>query len=350
MSQLVGIGKKKETELNNANIDTVGKLYEEHEQQMTVPNATINPSVDALIRKTVTDGRNKRKGKHPPRSVFFNHQGEKNPFKSLYGNDWEKEVMKYGELKGRMSIRTVTKWMVDTASSWFPNDKDKPVGERFVIWHDALSMFVSSANRTWMQEQHAPDGRTYYDCFVFPQRGLNGGIKGYEHRPVGNSPEFMPWDASLFMDFNFALWRHEAITANLDKDDPRKFSSATPATLDYAARRLLDPDEHVKGRSGITSKRIIQDVNGALNAHFDVVANDGTAGDGIGKRTGERAKRIAKKGETRGGPRKRGQGIAYAGELAFHVQLDDLIEEENRKWHELLCSKPEVKPKRRDSI
>ena len=152
VSQLFGIGKKKETELKNAEIDNVGKLYKAHQQQLADPTATINASVDAIINKAVADGRNKRKGTHPPKSVFHDHTKEDNPFESLYKNDWEKEIMKYGELKGKVSIRTITKWMVDTASGWFPNDKEKPANERFMIWHDALSMFVSGPHREWMKK------------------------------------------------------------------------------------------------------------------------------------------------------------------------------------------------------
>ena len=118
----------------------VGKLYKAHQQQMTDPTTTINTSVDAIINKAVADGRNKQKGRHLPKSIFHDHTKEENPFESLYKNDWEKEIMKYGELKGKVSIRAMTKWMVDTASSWFPNNKEKPANEQFMIWHDALSI------------------------------------------------------------------------------------------------------------------------------------------------------------------------------------------------------------------
>ena len=147
-------------------------------------------------------------------------------------------------------------------------------------------MFVSGPHHEWMQKQHAPDGQTFYDCFVFPQMGLNGRIKGFEHCPVGNSPKFMPWDTNLFMDFNLSLWWHKALTAHLQKDNPRKFSSATLAALDNATRWILDPDNHVMGHGGIESKRIQQDVDKSLLAHFSVVESNGTAGDGFGNCTG----------------------------------------------------------------
>ena len=43
----------------------------------------------------------------------------------------------------------------------------------------------------WMKE------KDYYKHWILLQLGLNEDIGSYGGRPVGNSPEYMPWDASL---------------------------------------------------------------------------------------------------------------------------------------------------------
>ena len=104
------------------------------------------------------------------------------------------------------------------------------------------------------------------------------------------------------------------------------------------------------GRGGIESKHVIQDVDKCLMADFSVFESNGPAGDGFGNRTGRRVKDFWTTKQNRGGTTKRGQGIVYAGDLSFHTQLNGIMEEENRRWHKILCSKTEVKPKQRDSI
>ena len=52
------------------------------------------------------------------------------------------------------------------------------------------------------------DMRTYYECWILPQLGLNDDIDSYVGWPVGNSPEFMPWDASLNNDAHETVRRH----------------------------------------------------------------------------------------------------------------------------------------------
>lgn len=68
-------------------------------------------------------------------------------------------------------------------------------------------------------------------------KGLNAGTR-YESSPVGNSPEFVPLDCSLFSDLVRSLQVHARLTASLDVTDDRKFSMATPKTVSKAIRRL----------------------------------------------------------------------------------------------------------------
>lgn len=81
----------------------------------------------------------------------------------------------------------------------------------------------------------------------------------YKGRPVGNSPELMPWDSSLNKDVHDSFNLHQAYTSNLLKDDIRKFSLATISFMNDGYRRILDntldPNEGVP-----CSWRIIEDV------------------------------------------------------------------------------------------
>jgi hypothetical protein len=53
-------------------------------------------------------------------------------------------------------------------------------------------------------------------------------LKAYLFQPVRNSPENMPWDTSLNQDVKAGVEKHVAMTHDLDKSDPRKFSLSTP--------------------------------------------------------------------------------------------------------------------------
>ena len=67
----------------------------------------------------------------------------------------------------------------------------------------------------------------YLKQWLIPLNGCNAGTR-FEERPVGNSPEFVPLDNSLFADLQNDHRRHCAITSDVPKTDDRKFSEATP--------------------------------------------------------------------------------------------------------------------------
>ena len=74
-------------------------------------------------------------------------------------------------------------------------------------------------------------------------------------RPVGNLPEFMPWDCYLKKDLKLSCGRYVIFTNNLPDTDPKKFSISTPKRGAQCWMRLLHTD------SGCvpTNTRIIQD-------------------------------------------------------------------------------------------
>ena len=77
-------------------------------------------------------------------------------------------------------------------------------------YHDALSLMTEKGYTAWMKEKKVSDldMRTYYECSILPQLGLNDNIGSCGGWPVRNSPEFMPWDASLNNDAHETVRRH----------------------------------------------------------------------------------------------------------------------------------------------
>ena len=117
--------------------------------------------------------------------------------------------------------------------------------------------------------------------WLLPLNGLNDGT-AYAGRPVGNSPEMMPWDNSLNKDLDDVFKRHAAFTKNLPIGDPLKFCSSTPKRLDSAYTRLVDPA--LGDHGGIpSSNRIVQDIKKCSGPHLiAIIENKGAVVPGLG--------------------------------------------------------------------
>ena len=129
----------------------------------------------------------------------------------------------------------------------------------------------------WMKEEG------YYKRWLIPQNGLNAGTV-YFCRPVGNRPEFIPWDNSLNADIQFSLSLHCALTVHLDDNDERKFSMRTPLTIVNGIRRLWGNE----GGNVPSSKRIMEDCERALRAFGIVYEHGGRMVPGLANRNGHR--------------------------------------------------------------
>ena len=102
--------------------------------------------------------------------------------------------------------------------------------------------------------------------------------------PVGNSPEFMPWDCSLKNDLKLSCDHHVIFTNNLTDTDPKKISMSSPKRGAQCLMRLLYPD------SGVfpSSTRIIKDVRKVFLIMEAVRMADGVSIKGVGDRSGKR--------------------------------------------------------------
>ena len=123
--------------------------------------------------------------------------------------------------------------------------------DNFYFYHDALSLMTAAETRKWMLEID------YEKYWVLPMKDLNKGTT-YHNRPVGDSPEMMPLDCSLFNDLHEAANRHVSLTHLLHKDDPKKFSLATPKEISRSYCRLWTGGAE---EGSPTCERIIQDCN-----------------------------------------------------------------------------------------
>ena len=88
----------------------------------------------------------------------------------------------------------------------------------------------------------------------------------YFSSPVGCNAGAMPWDNSCNKDHDDIVLRHVAATTLLDKDDPKKFSLATPDTIISAYTRCYE---------GIPAHRLGEDIVKTGDYFLQVAQNQG---------------------------------------------------------------------------
>ena len=99
----------------------------------------------------------------------------------------------------------------------------------------------------WMKEEGI------YKRWILPVLGLNNEISiedsegktkvntRYKGHPVGDCPEAMPQDNSLFRDLRTSFDTHITLTSMLARDDPRRFNKATPKEITRCIEKLWHP-------------------------------------------------------------------------------------------------------------
>ena len=81
-----------------------------------------------------------------------------------------------------------------------------------------------------------------YSQWLLPTPDLMpANLSKYQNRPVGNSPEFMPWDLNLNQDVHLAVQRHVAATKEFLDEDERKFTLSTPKRGAKAYLKVINP-------------------------------------------------------------------------------------------------------------
>ena len=219
----------------------------------------------------------------PPPSINFLE--DPNPYKARYGDNWENEIRKSKFHKNSCCVTDLVKHMMDTSSEFFEHTEH---AGKWYIYHDALVLMTEKGCVKWMKNTRVSefDTRTYYECWILPQLGLNDNISRYGGRPVGNCPELMPWDASLNRDSHETVRRHSVLSratlkrqGKSSKDDDRHFSMATPELAANSYKRILHPVTGVAP----TSKRILEDISGVWLAMYIIHDAKGVLRTGVGR-------------------------------------------------------------------
>jgi predicted flap endonuclease-1-like 5' DNA nuclease len=236
----------------------------------------------------------------PPEKTDY--RKAENPWKARYGDDWEEKLDQSSLMSPYCSIKTLVENMVSECERMFKGTIHE---HDWLFFHDALSLLTAHETVSWMKE------KGYYKRWVLPELGLHSDdpdLKNYCGRPVGNSPENMPWDTSLNKDLHDAVKYHVAATADFEKADPRKFDMTTPKKGTWAYRRVLQVYP--------LPKRVIQDVEKVFLSMKIVRDAKGIKVDGVGNSSGKR--HVKSSSASRGGYRPRKQRHDNYGEKVLH--------------------------------
>ena len=236
---------------------------------------------------------NEAKGAHSGEFVMnvVDHRKAVNPYESRYGDAWRDHIREDIRKAGSVCITELVRHMdTHTAAVYKGTEFEKT----YKWYHDALTQLTCKRTRAWMEEEDL------LKHWLLPVGPYNEGTV-YYGRPVGNTPEIMPWDCSLNRDVHCTVEFYSAMSKWLPKDHPlypRRFSKASYAIMRSSYLRVLHPETGVCP----SSERIVQDVIKCWGEHLDVIcAHGGAAVPELGNRVGKRRLEGLKK--NRGGKR-----------------------------------------------
>ena len=219
----------------------------------------------------------------------INYLSSPNPFQARYGDRWEDEVKKLKSMKQYCCIKELVRHVDNKSREAFKGTKYE---ESYLFYHDALITMTDSDCIEWMRQEGI------LKRWILPELGLNdeivitdneGKVKRstrYKGRPVGDCPEAMPQDNSLFRDLRTSFDTHIVLTCMLERDDPRRFSKATPKEIARCIEKLWNPETGVVP----SSKRIIQDIQRLKENFLLVVEAEGAVVPGVCDHNGHRRK------------------------------------------------------------
>jgi hypothetical protein len=239
-----------------------------------------------LLASTALPGR-------PPEIVDFLQFD--NPYLAKYGEvesncepEWKHHIRKCSQMSQYVCVTQLVHHIVTESAKLFVGTEFE---ESWVFYHDALSLMTGNDTLEWMKDND------YFKRWVLPVNELHQNdpnLKKYYHRPVGNSPENMPWDSSLNEDVHAAVQRHVLLTLSLGVDDKRKFDMSTPKRGSSAYHRILEMVP--------CSERITHDVNKVFESMEIVRLALGVHCPGVGSRNyGVRHIKVEKKSSGGGG-------------------------------------------------
>jgi hypothetical protein len=105
--------------------------------------------------------------------------------------EWKHQIQKVEQMSQYICVTQLVEHIVVESAKQFVSTKFE---ESWVFYHDALSLMTGTDTIEWMKQQD------YLKQWILPVNELHQDdpmLKKYFYRPVGNSPENMPWDSSL---------------------------------------------------------------------------------------------------------------------------------------------------------
>ena len=128
-----------------------------------------------------------------------------NPYEALFGDKWEEEIKNHSLLKGFVCVTDLIEHMWSEIEKHY---KDTVHKETWWVYHNTLSIMCEKVTINWMKE------KGYYDRWILPELGLNDNLGLFGGKPVGNSPEFIPWHACLNNDVHESAHRLRSVPFN----------------------------------------------------------------------------------------------------------------------------------------
>ena len=159
---LKGCGKKSVEFLEKHRITTILHL-----KQKSIVELTAIAEKGNAIRKLIgfkVQAESSLEGA-PPAALVVDHTKEANPYKSLYGEEWEQKIGESHFMKKYICVTKLIKHIHDKSAAVM---KGTEYENDWYFYHDALSLMTANRTITWMKEQG------YYKRWVLPL-GINKG-------------------------------------------------------------------------------------------------------------------------------------------------------------------------------
>jgi hypothetical protein len=296
-SALPSVGPTLEKRLQSFGVDTVRQMKEPTDEDIL--KITIAPD-NRIGEKRLNSFRTLAEAAIPgPPPAIVGYRKYPNPYLVKYGDvttqcepEWKHQIRKCSQMSQYVCVTQFIEHIVTESAKLFIGTQFE---DSWVFYLDALLLMTGSDTIEWMTKNN------YIKRWILPVNELHQDdptLKQYWNRPVGNSPENMPWDSSLNQDVHAAVQRHILLTLKLAVTDIRKFDLSTPKRGSSAYHRILQVVP--------SSEQIIHDVDKVFNSMLIVKCALGMHCPGVGSRNyGIRYTKVAKKRSGDGGHRKK---------------------------------------------
>ena len=239
------------------------------------------------------------------RSVWSEFVRESNPYEARYGDEWRHKMPRSF---GVTSVKVLVDHVIDEGNRLFA---DTRFANTWCIYHDALAQWWEVATQQYIASRGFRDRQWRSNAET--DKVIS---KYYVGKLMGDSPELMPLDSSLFSDQIENVARLVVGTSSLAEEE--RYTMATPNkawTTMVAAWTMLKSD------------RIIQDVDRFVPALNAIIAAEGAYVADKDLRNGHR--RLMRRLVRGGVPVQGAGGVSTAARLAKG------LEEAKKSWEGL---------------